>query len=229
MRLRLPNPQRVEPWQILVPVGALALAGGASWLTMRLLSGGLPPGVEPPQPFQGVPFASGGRPVWPVVTTHPERGVVSYRDVHGQIHGRAARRFGAPRGDRYHVGVDLFARPFDPVVAMESGVVLQVQTFHLGTNAMLVQHGDKVVLYGEIDQGSNTEFGVGEGSSVSKGQPIARVGCMDWDGNVCESHMLHLETYACCPTQNIKWYAGSPPPALLLDPTKYLLRASARA
>ena len=40
------------------------------------------------------------------------------------------------------------------------------------------------------------------------------------------SHMLHFETYTCCPTKNESWYRGSKAPPHVLDPTDYLLRAA---
>jgi murein DD-endopeptidase MepM/ murein hydrolase activator NlpD len=222
------NPS-VEPWQIAIPVGAVALTAAAIWATVRLLGRGLPPGVVAPMQFRGVPFAEGtSRPAWPVHTNHPDRGVVSYEDINGQIHGRWARKFGAPRDGRYHVGVDVFAYDGDPVLAMDDGVVIKTQTYHLGTHAMLVDHDGLVVLYGEIDPKSWNEFGVAPGVRVRKGQPIARVGCMVWSGSGCSSHMLHLETYTQGTTKNIPWYVGNNAPPNVLDPTMYLLRASER-
>lgn len=231
MRLRLRNQApNLEPWMVAVPVGVVVVGGLAYAVTTLLvdLDGSLPPGVPEPAPVNGVPFAAGIRkPVWPVSTRHKKRGLVSYRDVNGNYHGNWSRRFGAPRDSRRHVGMDLYGFHGDPVLAMGDGVVTATQTFHLGTHAIFVDHGDTVVMYGEVAPKSWREFGVSKGTRVRKGDPIARVGCMVWDDD-CESHMLHLETYVPGTTRNKRWYVGSGPPPQILDPTRLLLQASAR-
>lgn len=193
----------------------------------------LPASVVPPKPL-GVPFAEGlGRPVWPLRTRHPRRGVVSYRGVDGKVRGKWARRLAAPRGgrngkrDRNHAGIDLFAHPGDAVLAMAEGTVTAVQSFHLGSWAVFVDHGDVVVMYGEVAARSWRGLGVSVGVEVKAGQPIAEVACMvrDEDGD-CSSHMLHLEAYVPGTTRNQRWYAGEDPPPALRDPTLLLLRAA---
>ncbi len=193
----------------------------------------LPPGVVPPKPL-GVPFAAGvDRPVWPLRTGHPRRGVVSYRGVDGKVRGSWARRLAAPRGGkngkprRNHAGIDLFAHPGDAVLAVADGVVTAVQSFHLGSWAVFVDHGQVVVMYGEVDRRSWSRLGVAVGSSVKAGQPIAEVACMARDENgACTSHMLHVETYAPGTTQNHRWYAGKDAPPALRDPSLLLLLAA---
>lgn len=219
-----------DPWIAFAPVGAIVLGGVAYGLTRWAIGGGdaLPAGVVEPMQFRGVPFASGIRgPLWPVVTRSSHGKLVSYRDVNGEYHGNWSRRFGAPRdnGARYHAGMDIYANYGDPVVAMGDGVVTAVQSFHLGSWAMFVDHGDVVVMYGEIEPKSWRQFGVQVGSRVSKGQPLARIACMRWDGSLCDSHMLHLETYVSGTTRNRAWYQDRSAPAQLLDPTRLLLRA----
>ena len=192
-----------------------------------------PANVVPPKPA-GVAFAEGiDRPVWPLQTRHPRRGVVSYRGVDGKVRGNWARRFAAPRGGRNgkpgrnHAGVDLFAYAGDPVVAMADGVVTAVQSFHLGSWAVFVEHGDVVVMYGEVEARSWRSLGVSVGSTVRAGQPIAAVACMvRGEQGECTSHMLHLETYAPGTTQNQRWYAGEAAPPALRDPSRLLLRAA---
>lgn len=209
-------------------LGGGAAAGlGLSALLLMPRKSKRPPGLVPPR--QGdIPFATvGNKLVWPVITDHSRSGDVSYRGVDGDVYGNWARMFGVPRsgGSRNHAGVDVYANAFDPVVAMSDGVVVDTQSFHLGSDAILVEHDDEVVLYGEVDADSWEEFGIEIGSKVKRGDQIARVACMRWSGNACKSHMLHLETYALGTRTNKRWYKGDAP-AELRDPTDALLRAS---
>lgn len=217
-----------SPWWIAGVGGAVAL-GGIVYATATLLGDSLPAGVAEPRSVSGVPFARVRRPRWPVKTRSRERGVVSYTDVHGRTHGNWSRRFGAPRGGRHHVGIDIFAHANDPVIAIADGVVIATQSFELGTDAILVDHGDIVVLYGEVEPRSWRRHNVQVGSRVRRGQIIANVGCMNWSGYKCVSQMLHLETYRKGTRQNQRWYQGSSPPAAILDPTRMLLVASKTA
>ena len=192
----------------------------------------LPADVVPPKPL-GVPFAEGiDRPVWPLRTRHPRRSVVSYRGVDEKVRGNWGRRFGAHRDgsdggrDRNHAGIDLFAKPGDTVQAMAPGIVTAVQSFHLGSWAVFVEHAGVVVMYGEVQPQSWKALGVSVGTEVAAAQPIAKVACMrtNEDGQ-CTSHMLHLETYVLGTTGNQRWYVGEEAPPALLDPTRLLLRA----
>ena len=231
--IRIRNPieigtLRLEPWMVAIPV--VVLAGGTAYGATRLITRTrlhLPPGAKEPRNV-GAPFARGiRRPVWPVVTRHKKRGLVSYKDVDGEIHGRPARRFGARRdeGNRNHAGIDLFANYNDPVVAMGNGVVTATQSFHLGSHAIFVDHGNVVVMYAEVTPKSWSEFGVGIGSKVKKGDPIARVACMNWKDGFCASHMLHLETYAPGTTRNKRWFPGKAISPAIRDPSRLLLQA----
>lgn len=216
----------VEPWMAAIPV-ALGLGSMAYLIASIALDDGVPAGVVPPASFQGVPFAAGIRkPAWPVQTRDSRIGQVAYRDIHGNTHGNYDRRFGASRDGRYHVGIDLYANNGDPVIAIADGVVTNAQTFHLGSWALFVDHGPVVVMYGEVEEYSWRDFGVYVGSTVKKGQPIARVACMRGSGSSCSSHMLHFETYRDGSGQNKTWHVGSPAPAAILDPTLLLLQAS---
>ena len=192
----------------------------------------LPPEVVRPKSL-GVAFAQGiARPVWPLQTRHPRRDVVSYRGVDGKVRGNWARRFGAHRNgsrggrDRNHAGIDLFANAGDVVRAMAPGIVTAVQSFHLGSSAVFVEHAGVVVMYGEVQPKSWKGLGVSVGDEVAAGQPIAKVACMvtDEEGQ-CTSHMLHLETYVPGTAENQRWYVGEEAPPALLDPTLLLLRA----
>lgn len=206
-------------------LGGLA-AGGVAIAIARSRRPSGPGYPDAPPESRGAAFAQGDpRPTWPVgYTSHHSRLYeVPYKDIYGAWHGNMSRAFRAGRESRYHAGADLYANAGDPVVAPEDGTVVQIQTFFDGTDAMLIQ-GDYgvTVLLGEIKRGSSREFGITEGSRVVKGQTVARVGLATGG-----SHMLHFETYACCPATNSKWYKGHSLPSLLLDPTEYLLRARA--
>lgn len=207
-------------------VGSVVL-GGAAALALRD-SGGLLGGKESrcgfvgpqPQLFKGVPFATGGEcPRWPLVS--PRKKVVSYKTVNGTTVGNWARRFGASRDSRYHAGIDLYANVGDAVVAMEAGTVVALRTFYHGSWALFLCTDSGITLnYGEVAKGSWKNFGVGVGSRVVAGQPLARVALMSGG-----SHMLHFETYRGCVKRNWPWYKSKGPPSALINPTKYLLRA----
>ena len=226
----MPLRDDIERWLNNPVVAGLAVAtiGTAAFYGMRGLFGGgqaqLPAGVAPPKRLEP-PFAElHAQPMWPLSTRHPDRGLVSYTDTSDEVHGNWARRFGAPRDGRRHAGIDLYGYPGDPVLAIADGTVMNTQTFHLGTDAVLVAHDGMVALYGEVERGSWNDFGVHEGSRVSRGQPIARVGCMVGTMNNCDSHMLHFESYAPGTTSNEQWH-DTPPPELR-DPTIVLLAAA---
>ena len=211
------------PW--VAGVGVVAAGVLTYELVARLSSGGLPAGIVPPRPSEA-PFAKvKGSLSWPVRSKSSRVGEVGYVDVNGVTHGNASRRFGAVRPDgRQHAGVDLYGFAGDTVVAIADGVVVAIQGFNLGTDAMLVEHRGAVALYGEIDPHSWNEFGIGVGSRVKSGQPIARIGCMVGSMQNCDSEMLHFETYVPGTTENHSWQTS--PPAALLDPTHLLLSAS---
>jgi murein DD-endopeptidase MepM/ murein hydrolase activator NlpD len=208
---------------------AVASVGTLGYFGVRWILGGkahVPKGVAPPR-RTAVPFAElDDEPVWPIATNHPQRGQVAYTDESGDVHGNWARQFHVPReGDRWHVGIDLYSYAGDPVLAIADGTVVATQTFHLGTDAILVEHDGMVALYGEVKPNSWKEFGVGVGSRVRRGDPIARIGCMVGTMDHCESQMLHFESYVPGTRQNHQWH-GSTPPSELRDPTVVLLAAA---
>jgi len=165
-----------------------------------------------------IPFAAGTpNPLWPIVTNHEKKFVVSYRTVSGSYIGNGSRRFMSDRsgGGRYHAGVDLYGYPDDPIVAMESGTIVNYYHFYHGTYALFVQCDSGLVInYGEVKKKSWEEFGLSKGSKVKRGQPIARVGLMSGG-----SHMCHFETYMPPTSQNKKYRGGDAGP--LLNPTYY--------
>lgn len=162
---------------------------------------------------------------WPVITSDPNALVVSQKTVSGALIGREGRRFLANRSNkkRYHVGVDLFCSNGEEVIACADGEVVAFYKFYL-TNAgeqsyaLLVDHGDFVINYGEVKADSALRYGWQVGTTVTAGQKIARVST---------TNMIHFETYRAGTKANARWMQdGSNPPASLRDPTKFLVDLS---
>jgi hypothetical protein len=161
-------------------------------------------------------------PSWPLLTTNPSGKVVSYQDVNGHIIGNESRRFLAARTSggaaRYHVGIDLYARMGDAVVACGDGVIVDFYGFLEShgetTYALIVAHQDFVVNYGEVREDSLSKLGLQKHDTVRAGQQIGWVGA---------TGMLHFETYAGGTQHNIRWIVGQPRPKALFNPTRYLL------
>ncbi|MGD8931928.1 MAG: M23 family metallopeptidase, partial [Chromatiales bacterium] len=185
--------------------------------------------VEPDSSPNGAnaPFAPllSGAGHWPIITSHSQGRIVSYRTLSGTWLGRQGRSFGANRssGTRYHVGVDLFGRFGDSVVAIEDGRIVRFFPFCCGENktswALLVQHANVVVNYGEVVPDSLSRHGLRVGSTVRAGQVIARVG-----RNPGGSSMIHFETYTTGTTRSHRWMKGHTRPAPVLNPTHLLLQ-----
>ena len=185
---------------------------------------GIAQGDWPEMKFD-IPFGAGNsKPIWPIVTNHEKKFVISYRKVSGTYSGNSSRRFMAKRsgGNRYHAGIDLYGYPDDPILAMESGTVVNYYHFYHGTYALFVQCDSGLVInYSEVKNKSWAEFGLSRGSKVQKGQPIARVGQMSGG-----SHMCHFETYMPPTSKNQRFKGGDP--GALLNPSYYLILARAR-
>lgn len=230
-----PDPERRK----LPPDSAVALLPGAEGSEQFCAN---PNDVEPAKALD-VPWAVGSpTPRWPVVTRHPRRYKVNYKDVRGKYHGVWGNVFGATRknkktgAERYHVGVDLAGYDGDEVVAIESGTIARVQSFTDGTWAVLEETDSGiVVLYGEIGPRSWVKY-VSVGDRVEAGQPIATIQKMC--GALGCKEMLHLETYTKGTRENVSWFKKKPaetkswyhwgdtPPPQLLNPSRYLLLAS---
>jgi murein DD-endopeptidase MepM/ murein hydrolase activator NlpD len=169
-----------------------------------------------------IPFGAGTpKPIWPTVTYHKKKYVVSYKSISGSNIGAPGRRFMAYRDDnRYHVGIDLYANNGDPVIATEDGTVVNIYHFYHDAYCVLIQCDSGVVVnYGEVERGSWTEFGISKGARVRRGQGVGRVGVMSGG-----SSMLHFETYMPPTDKNKKYYGGNTGP--ILNPTYYLLLAA---
>lgn len=128
------------------------------------------------------------------------------------------RRFGARRkGGRLHAGCDLYAPVGTPILALDSGKVLNIYEFYLGTFALEVQHPKFIARYGEIKQGLPP--GVEKGKPVARGQPIAYVGKLTG----LDMSMLHLELYSGSANGGLTTQTGPyKRRADLIDPTAIL-------
>lgn len=223
--METPRTDAVRSGMALSTLAYASAAGLAAWLLAARKRFGKHPY---PKPFDhGVPFAIGKRPVWPIApnSRHRKLYVVSYKDVDGERHGSPSRSFKANRGERNHVGIDLYANAGDVVVAPEDGTIVGHQNFLHGTRAVLIQlDSGPVVLLGEVDKGGLKEFGLRVGSRVKKEQPVTRVGVLGGGG-----HMLHTETYRKGTTKNKRWYKNRDRPPEILDPTDFLLQAKANS
>jgi len=89
---------------------------------------------------------------------------------------QSPRNFGAARdkGKRKHAGCDLYAPVGTSVFAVADGTVTAFGLFYLGTYALVVDHGEFVVRYGEIQKTIPDKVKVG--AKVTKGQLIGKVG-----------------------------------------------------
>jgi murein DD-endopeptidase MepM/ murein hydrolase activator NlpD len=162
---------------------------------------------------------------WPVVTADPQALLISYLATDGKEIGNRSRRFFGNRnqGARHHVGIDLFCREGDDVIAVAAGKIVGFAHFlNSGgeqTFQLLVNHGSVVVNYGEVVDNSNQLFHWKLGDGVEAGQRIGRIGA---------TKMLHFETYKPGVTHNQVWMVNGPRPAGLLNPTQLLLRIASK-
>lgn len=117
--------------------------------------------------------------------------------------------FGASRsGGRVHAGCDLYWTPDGglvyqtsyyphnndtPIYAVADGVITGYYAFYQGTNALVVDHGDFTVRYGEVDDGG-LPGGLNVGSAVTAGQQIATMGDLNMTSGTWS--MLHFELYS---------------------------------
>jgi len=191
------------------PLLAVLAAGAAVLMMGGRKSGGSGGGGG------GVSKIRNTNPIWPL--------------VHGpdpKIATGGGKSLGASRpNNRQHAGIDIIAPAGTVLVAMEAGTIVATNAWAGPDAKSLLLETDSgfVVNYGAVAPGSWHEFGLGVGSHVGAGQPIARIGRYPHG-----SAMLHFELYAAGTRKNARWTAGKNPPENLLDPTAYLERASNR-
>ena len=176
----------------------------------------LPVPEKSPVPFAPTPPTGS---FWPVITNHIKGREVAYQGIDKKFKGNSGRRFLAGRTDgvRYHVGIDLWANDNDPIVACEDGKIVNFYHFYRSTYALLVEHKDVVVNYGEVHKDSLKLNNLKVGDYVKAGQVIGKAGKM------YHSSMLHFETYVKGTLSNKRFKVGGAPPKEVLNPTKYLL------
>jgi len=101
------------------------------------------------------------------------------------------RRFGAGRANgRKHAGADLYAPVGRNIYAVGDGKVIDFHYFYDSTYALVVDHGDFVIRYGEVK--SNLPSGIKIGASIKRGQLIAYVGHL----KSLNMSMLHFERFS---------------------------------
>jgi murein DD-endopeptidase MepM/ murein hydrolase activator NlpD len=125
-----------------------------------------------------------------------------------------------------HTGVDLFCEVGQPVLAMESGIVVNVLPFTgakaespwwLETDAVMIEGESGVFLYGEIE----TSLKVGE--YVQEGQLVGKVVRVLKNDKGKPVTMLHLELYQHGTRDCVWWKLNERCPEQLLDPTAILI------
>jgi murein DD-endopeptidase MepM/ murein hydrolase activator NlpD len=129
--------------------------------------------------------------------------------------------FGAPRNrnSRKHAGIDIYPLQGKgaTVKAMKAGQVIKVAPFFTRSNgektyAVLVDHGDFVVNYAELEKPD-----IRVGQRIGQGEAI---------GSISGTGQLHLELYETGTSDWLRWYGERP--RNLLDPTPVLLGVLSR-
>jgi len=124
-----------------------------------------------------------------------------------------------------HTGVDLYTEEGQPVFSVLNGIVVSVEKFtgpkvespwYNETYAVMIQHKDFCVLYGEI------EPVVDVGEFVFAGQKIGNVMSVLKKDKGNGTSMLHFEMYKSGTKQSVWWNFGEQKPHCLLDPTDFL-------
>ncbi|NRA65662.1 MAG: M23 family metallopeptidase [Pseudobacteriovorax sp.] len=135
---------------------------------------------------------------------------------------RSGRQFGANRngGRRKHAAADLIAIDGTQIRAVQDGTILDFYKFYKKSWALVVDHGNFIVRYGEV--APTLPEGIEVGQQVTKGMIIAEVGVISKPGT---GNMLHFEMYQGTETGNLT--NRSNPPYMrradLMDPTDFLL------
>lgn len=145
------------------------------------------------------------------------------------MHGHPGA-FGVRRKNHTHEGVDLYAPQGTPVYAVEAGQVVRVAPFTgpkaglpwwLDTSAVWVEGASGVVLYGELDPV------VSVGTLVVPGQLIGHVERVLVNDKGRPLAMLHLELHTAQSREAPEWLVHDERPAVLRDPTPYLMACAA--
>jgi len=133
--------------------------------------------------------------------------------------------FGFVRKHDIHTGVDIYCEPDSKVIAVESGVVKNIEAFtgsNAGspwwrdTDAVWIEGESGVVVYGEL------ESSVVVGQIISAGDVIGVVKTVLKKDKALPMTMLHMELYSIDMTETVWWKHGQQKPKTLLDPTPNL-------
>lgn len=133
--------------------------------------------------------------------------------------------FGAVRKNDTHTGIDIYCEPDASVVAVEPGVVINIEKFtgaSIGspwwqeTDAIWVKGPSGVVVYGEVSSI------ILVGQQVNAGEEIGFVKTVLKKDKGLPMTMLHLELYNASMTETVWWRHGEEKPQTLLDPTEFL-------
>lgn len=140
--------------------------------------------------------------------------------------------FSAERQHHVHEGIDFYCPEGTPVHAVEDGNVVHVMPFTgvaadcdwwEDTEAVLIEGGTGVVVYGEIIPA------VGTGAMVKAGDVIGHIKRVLKEDKGRPMSMLHLELHRHGTRDVYEWKAPDTRPESLLDPTPYLkVAASSR-
>lgn len=134
--------------------------------------------------------------------------------------------FGVVRRHHQHEGVDIYVPAGTPVSTVEEGVVVAVLPFtgpHAGmdwwlnTWAVFVEGASGVVVYGEV--APHVELG----QTLAAGELVGVVIPVLAKDKGRPRAMLHLERHVPGSRTAPEWKVGEPKPAVLLDPTPYLM------
>lgn len=137
--------------------------------------------------------------------------------------------FGFKRSYYYHPGVDLYCEEDQEVIAIEDGVVVNIEIF-TGPNAtpmspwwnetwsILVEGESGVIGYCEIEPHHSIVIGeqLKEGDIIGHVIPVLKKD----KGNGCS--MIHLEKYKAGTKGHVTWHIGQEKPDELEDPTELL-------
>lgn len=152
--------------------------------------------------------------------------------------------FWEDRGDRYHCGVDIYARDGSDVLSIEEGKVVEIGIFtskdkvsYWNTTSYILIENENGLLSKYAELG---DVVVNVGESVKAGQLICHVGLVLNLDEITQNSplyiqklkqkgnqsMLHFELYRSIPTETANYLGGNwfgkTKPENLLDPTDYL-------
>lgn len=136
--------------------------------------------------------------------------------------------FSKVRKNHIHEGIDLYCQEGDPVIAMESGVIVNIKAFTgdiagspwwNNTWAVLIKSPCGVLNYGEIQPSPHWQIG----DTIQEGEIIGHVVTVLKKDKGRPRSMLHLEYYEEGTIDSIpEWPLNTLKPLQLKDPTHLL-------